>query len=547
MKLRLLLAWLFVGSCLTAAHAQQTSTWQRIQQDILNRNCISCHSAGTSFATQSGLVLTQDVAYDNLVAAPPKNSAAAADRLLRVSAIGGFAGLQQSFIWEKIDASNQNHFYNDHPNYGQLMPLGLPYLTNGELAFIKNWILAGAPANGVVADATLLNDTTRYSPPEFKVLQPPAKGLQFHLGPFDVWPAQVYDREFLYFEPHVTTEDLYITRYEISFRPGSHHFILFNYPKGKAMPTPLVYRDLRNQQGFYNLDVARQLGELFPFYALVGTQTPYANYYFPPGVALRLPAGSGFDLNSHSVNRSGQTQIGEVYVNLFTADRSEIQHVAEYDNFGNFDINLPPNAVTTLSKTFAFPETRHILAMYTHAHEHMTEFSVTRAGGPRDGELLYWTNDWAHPPILEFDPPMTMNSSEGIKLSATYNNRTPNWIYFGPLSSDEMMFLFYTYFTGQLTSVEENDSAPTIFALEQNYPNPFNPSTRIQYSVNSYQFVSLKVYDVLGKEVASLVNEYKPAGSHRVSFDASKMPSGLYFYRLTTTNFSQMKKMLVVK
>ena len=547
MKLRLLLAWLFVGSCLTAAHAQQTSTWQRIQQDIFNRNCISCHSAGTSFATQSGLVLTQDVAYDNLVAAPPKNSAAAADGLLRVSPSGGFAGLQQSYIWEKIDASNQNHFYNDHPNYGQLMPLGSPYLTNGELAFIKTWITVGAPANGVVADANLLNDTTRYSPPEFKVLQPPAKGLQFHLGPFDVWPAQVYDREFLYFEPHATTEDLYITRYEISFRPGSHHFILFNYPAGMSTPTPRVYRDLRNQQGWYDFDVARQLGELFPFYALVGTQTPYANYHFPSGVALRLPAGSGFDLNSHSVNRTGQTQIGEVYVNLFTVERSEIEHVAEYDNFGNFDINLPPNAVTTLNKTFAFPETRHILVMYTHAHEHMTEFSVARVGGPRDGELLYWTNDWAHPPILEFDPPLTMIAGDSIKLTATYNNRTPNWISFGPLSSDEMMFVFYTYFTGQITSVEDNESAPVTFALEQNYPNPFNPSTSIQYSVGSNQFVTLKVYDILGKEVVTLVHENKSAGSHHVTFDASKIPNGLYFYRLTTASFSQTKKMLVVK
>jgi hypothetical protein len=415
------------------------------------------------------------------------------------------------------------------------------------LAFNKTCITAGAPANGVVADAALLNDTTRYSPPEFKVLQPPAKGLHFHLGPFNVWPAQVYDREFLYFEPHVTTEDLYITRYEISFRPGSHHFILFNYTSGMSPPAPRVYRDVRNQQGNTDWNVLIQLGQLFPFNALVGTQTPYANYHFPPGVALRLPAGSGFDLNSHSVNRTGQTQIGEVYVNLFTADRSEIEHVAEVGNFGNIDIKLPPNQVTTLSKTFAFQETSHIIQMYTHAHEHMTEFSVTRVGGPRDGELLYWTNDWAHPPTLEFDPPLTINAGEMVKLTTTYNNQTNNWISFGPLSSDEMQFLFYAYFTGQITSVEENESAPLTFALEQNYPNPFNPSTKIQYSVNSYQFVRLKVYDILGNEIATLVNEYKPAGSHRVSFDASKIPSGLYLYRINAANFSQTKKMLVVK
>ena len=547
MKHRLQVIALLIMSSIVVTHAQQISTWQKIQQDILDRNCISCHSAGTSFATQSGLVLTQDVAYGHLVGVPPKNSAAASDGLLRVSAVGGFAGLQQSFIWEKINAAEQNHFYNDHPNYGQLMPLGLPYLTNGELAFIKTWITAGAPAIGVVADVALLNDATRFSPPAFKVLQPPSKGMQFHLGPFDVWPAQVFDRELLYFEPRVTSQDLYVSRYEISMRPGSHHFILFNYPAGKPTPTPQVYRDLRNQQGVLDWNIALQLFDLFPFHAFVGTQTPYANYHFPPGVALRLPAGSGFDLNSHSVNRTGQTQIGEVYVNLFTVERSEIEHVAEYSSFGNIDINIPPNSVTTISKVDSFPDTRHLIAMYTHAHEHMLEFSVTRVGGPRDGELLYWTNDWAHPPILELDPPLTMNAGDKIKLTTTYKNTTNRTIEFGPLSSDEMQFVFYTYFTGQISPVNDNEPVPIMFELVQNYPNPFNPTTSIQYSVISHQFVSLKVYDVLGKEIATLVNEYKAAGKHQAVFDARQIPSGVYFYQMEAGDFRQTKKMVLMR
>ncbi len=548
MKDRLLLTGLLVGSFLNPSQAQQTSTWQKIQQDIFDRNCISCHSEGTSFARQSGLVLTQNVAYSSLVGAPPKNSAAVADLLLRVSPAGGFGGLQQSFIWEKINAAEQNHFYNDHPNYGQLMPLGLPYLTNGELAFIKNWILTGAPASGVVADVALFNDTTRYAPPEFKVLPPPTSGMQFHLGPFEVWPAQVFDRELLYYEPYATNEDLYITRYEISMRPGSHHFILFNYPQDKATPAPQVYRDLRNQQGAYDLIVARQLGELFPFFALVGTQTPYANYHFPKGVALRLPAGSGFDLNSHSVNRSGQNQIGEVYVNLFTAKRNEVQHVAEHSSFGNLDINLAPNSVTTLSKTFAFPETRHVIIIYTHAHEKMTEFSVTRANGQRNGELLYWTNDWAHPPILEFDPPLTMQAGESIQLTTTYKNTTNAWVRFGPLSSDEMQFLFYTYFTGQITSVEDNAPVAATFGLQQNFPNPFNPSTEIRFSLSREATVLLKIYDLLGHELATLVDGKKSAGSHNVSFDSATLASGIYFYRLTTSDgLQQTKKMVLVR
>jgi hypothetical protein len=98
------------------------------------------------------------------------------------------------------------------------------------------------------------------------------------------------------------------------------------------------------------------------------------------------------------------------------------------------------------------------------------------------------------------------------------------------------------------TSVAEHSgSAPVSFALLQNYPNPFNPVTSIQYSVSSDQFVSLKVYDVLGNEVATLVDEKKPAGFYRVSFDAKGLASGVYFYRLRAGDFSATRKLLLVR
>lgn len=85
------------------------------------------------------------------------------------------------------------------------------------------------------------------------------------------------------------------------------------------------------------------------------------------------------------------------------------------------------------------------------------------------------------------------------------------------------------------------------FELYQNYPNPFNPGTSLQYAIGSMQFVTLKVYDLLGSEVATLVNEEKPAGSYKVSFDASQLPSGVYYYRLQGREFSQTKKMILLK
>jgi hypothetical protein len=88
---------------------------------------------------------------------------------------------------------------------------------------------------------------------------------------------------------------------------------------------------------------------------------------------------------------------------------------------------------------------------------------------------------------------------------------------------------------------------PAEFELSQNYPNPFNPSTKICFSIHSSDFVTLKVYDVIGKEVATLVDEVKSAGNYNVEFDASSLPSGIYFYKIQAGSFIDTKKMVILK
>jgi Secretion system C-terminal sorting domain len=102
--------------------------------------------------------------------------------------------------------------------------------------------------------------------------------------------------------------------------------------------------------------------------------------------------------------------------------------------------------------------------------------------------------------------------------------------------------------TGTNTSVNDKNFIPAKFSLDQNYPNPFNPSTKIKYDLPENSYVSLKVYNIIGKEVASLVNSVVPAGTHEVVFDASGLNSGIYFYTLKTgNNFVQTKKMILMK
>lgn len=85
------------------------------------------------------------------------------------------------------------------------------------------------------------------------------------------------------------------------------------------------------------------------------------------------------------------------------------------------------------------------------------------------------------------------------------------------------------------------------YELMPNYPNPFNPATTIQFQIPNSGFVTLKVYDILGKEVATLVNEVKTAGTYNVQWNASAMPSGTYFYKLTADNFTDVKRMILMK
>lgn len=105
-----------------------------------------------------------------------------------------------------------------------------------------------------------------------------------------------------------------------------------------------------------------------------------------------------------------------------------------------------------------------------------------------------------------------------------------------------------TKLTDEITSVTENEnSIPTTFSLDQNYPNPFNPSTKISWQspISSHQ--TLKVYDVIGNEVATLVDDFRSAGRYEVTFNASGLSSGIYFYKLQAGNFVETRKMILMK
>ena len=95
--------------------------------------------------------------------------------------------------------------------------------------------------------------------------------------------------------------------------------------------------------------------------------------------------------------------------------------------------------------------------------------------------------------------------------------------------------------------VTNSNEIPSEFRLSQNYPNPFNPSTIIRFSIPEESFVTIKVFNTLGEEITTVINENIIAGNYEVEFDASKLPSGIYFYKLQAGSFVETKKMMLMK
>ncbi|MCS6988941.1 MAG: T9SS type A sorting domain-containing protein [Chloroherpetonaceae bacterium] len=149
------------------------------------------------------------------------------------------------------------------------------------------------------------------------------------------------------------------------------------------------------------------------------------------------------------------------------------------------------------------------------------------------------TMDFRYPSIAEFNPD---NNFVNVVYQQDPQPGSGAFSDQAPVSRAQLLFQ-------RVSTLSASDGRERIadYRLEQNYPNPFNPTTTIAYVLPKAEKVSLKVYDVLGREVATLVNEVKGAGAHATTFDAANLASGVYFYRLQAGSFSQTKKMMLVK
>jgi hypothetical protein len=278
--------------------------------------------------------------------------------------------------------------------------------------------------------------------------------------------------------------------------PANGEFtLLYNSPCIDAGADTLVYNQTNNHDMGWVVDIgANEYTGTRVLKSIIGT----GDYYFGGQVRAKinvttLGSLSEIDLTVHP---------GETHANA-SASLQRWYEVTSTGSGATFDITL--------------------------------SYKDTELNGEIENELNLWRWDGA--------------SWNGPGLSSD-TSTTDNWLKVTGQSSFGDWVISDADDSGALP-VEDNNNILYSYQLQQNYPNPFNPSTRIQYQVASASQVTLKVYDILGNEVATLVDEYKPAGSYEAEFNASSgirnLVSGIYFYQLKAENYIETKKMVLLK
>ncbi len=418
--------------------AANVASFAQIQSTILTPSCATanCH-VGTAPQSQLDLSEANGGSYDRLVGAAPVNPNALNDGLKRVMA----GKPDSSLLFHKLVFPPGHHAHD----YGNPMPTGTAGLSVGQLEFVRQWIAAGAPRTGVVADATLLGNRVSQTTPPFVPLAVPAAGtgLQLKVDQFDV--NANFERELFTFRKLGNAADMYVSRIETSMRPFSHHFVLYTFNNSAVaagIPANTV-RDIRNADGSMNILTMLAMGyHVF----LAGSMQPQSDYVFPAGTALKLPANAAIDLNVHYANKTPGKVLGEAYVNLYTVPAAQVVHPLSTLNLANLNINLPAGQRTTVTKDFTFGAQTTIIALTSHMHARGEKFQIRIVGGPRDGELVYENLDWEHPQMKTYTTPIVLAAGQGLRSIVTYNNTTSRTITFGLMSEDEMDIIFGYYY-----------------------------------------------------------------------------------------------------
>ena len=165
------------------------------------------------------------------------------------------------------------------------------------------------------------------------------------------------------------------------------------------------------------------------------------------------------------------------------------------------------------------------------------------------GDAVRWTNVSGTHNVLADDNSFTSGPAAPApwEFTHTFTTAGNNPYYCQPHGGPGGQGMSGVVVVQNAVSVPEDELIANKFELMQNYPNPFNPSTRISFAIPNAAFVNLKVYDVIGSEIATLVSEEKQAGNYQIDFNAADLTGGIYFYQIKSGPFVETKKMILLK
>jgi hypothetical protein len=336
--------------------------------------------------------------------------------------------------------------------------------------------------------------------------------------------------------------------------------IKFIQPDGGALPEIKVPNTLINQWEELTFDFSGRIGHpatigqdqiaIFPDFDLNGRGQTNVCYFdnvtfseILPVPAPTMAAPDPIHTNEFSIYSDAYTNLANTNFNpawgqstVVTEELVEGNNTLKYSTLNYQGTNLGSSDGTDQD-----------VSGYTHLHVDfwtpnataLNFFLISRTTGERSYPLPITTEQW-----VSVDIPLSHYTGLGLSLTDIFQFKVDG----GDGATTIVWFDNWYFHSGDLSSVNEvSGNVPSAYALEQNYPNPFNPSTKIRFSLPKANHVTLKVYDMLGQEVATLVDNFKNAGTYEVNFDAKNLPTGTYFYSISAGSFNSIQKMLLIK
>ncbi len=518
------------------------STFARVY-DILQQKCINCHSNGNP---QSGLDLEgsgasvtakQTAVFNNIVGKTPANTHAAQKKYDYI-----YPGRPDlSFLFRKVNQGLEETISLHSDEKSTMPPATEDQLTNVEKEMIRQWILYGAPVNGIVVEEQLVDDYyNKNGLAAFPGGPPPApapsEGFQIKMGPFFLPPAGNPGDEQEYFQKYELDlpEDVDVNRVDIKISNYSHHLILY---------------DFKNVSSAQN--VAPGL-RTYPFHfdiGLVAAVQEQTNLNLPDGTAFPWNKDRVLDLNTHYINYSStNTYKAEAYINIYTSEAGSAEQIMHTELIANTNIPIPNNGDRITHEQVVNYDLGDVFiwALMGHTHKYGRDYKVFRRENRQATELLYDAScpqgvpdcvspnfDYQHIPILYFEPflPLKMDFSNGLLHRAQWVNEGPTSVNFGLTSDDEMMVLvvmFLTDTTGVTlsTGTKEFNNELSDIAV---FPNPAQSTVTFTLPVDVGNY-NLTLFDALGRQVFKQSN----LSQEVYTLDRNHLSRGLFFYRIET-------------